>query len=135
LQVDSGAAQFPGKPLGRKQRRWASGIFFQQPFKLSTKLFIVPGLFVFTLKLHQRSHERFRNVAPAEGAESSRKRFLQSCCFSGHCWSALLTAAMKAFSFSGSLRPGSRSTPLTTSTPQGENSCIAAATFPEFNPL
>src|SRR5882762_5423577 len=48
--------------------------------------------------------------------------------------SAPLTAATNALTFSASFRPGSRSTPETTSTPQGSSTAIIPATFSGVNP-
>src|SRR5947209_16911245 len=117
----------------KEQRCRPPGVLLEQALKLVAELFVAPCLFVFEFQLFQRSHQGLRNIAAAVRAKPSRGWFCLYC--SGrHYFSALLTAATNAFNFSGSFRPGSRSTPLTTSTPQGCSAPMASLTFSGFNP-
>src|SRR5262249_12800311 len=109
------------------QRRWPARVVLQQPVKFTMKFFVTTGFHVFALQLLQGGHQSLWNIAAAVGTKTSRRRFCLHCRF--HDFSAFRTAATKAFSFSGSLRPGPRSTPETTSTPHGSNFLMASPTF------
>src|SRR5579862_681855 len=100
--------------------------------KLSLEPFVAPGLFVLALQFLECRHQRFRDVAAAIGPKPSRRGFPLHCRL--HDCSAFRTAATNAFNLAGSLRPGSRSTPETTSTPQGANFLMASPTLSGFNP-
>src|SRR5262249_5844461 len=113
FEIDLCAAKLFAQTTGRKQRCLPACIFFQQAFKLGAKLFAATSFLVLTLQLFEGGHQCFWNIASAVSAKTSRRVFLFSNCARSHNCSALRTAATNAFNFSGSLRPGSRSTPVT----------------------
>src|SRR5258708_3282162 len=133
LQVDFRAAQLLRQPFGKKQRRRTPGVFPQQALKFGLEFRIFARLVVLALQFLQGPHERLGDIPSAVLAKPARHSFLSGHSHVHDC-SALRTAATNAFIFSGSLRPGSRSTPVTTSTPQGEKVEIASPTFSGFNP-
>src|SRR5436309_15939318 len=101
--------------------------------KLMVEFPVAAGLCILGLKLLQRGHKSFGNIASAVSAKASWSWFHRYS--PGGCHgSAFRTAATNAFNFSGSLRPGLRSTPVTTSTPHGWNIVTASPTFSGFNP-
>src|SRR5262249_257976 len=128
------AAELRGKPARRKQRRGTPCIFFQQALKLPAKVSVAPRLVVLALQFLQGRHQRFRDVPAAVAAESPSHQaaLFSRACF--HSFPAPRTAATNASSFAGSFRPGSRSTPVTTSTPQDLKTRIASPTLSGVNP-
>ena len=73
LEIDFGAAQLAGEPLGKIQRRGASAEFTQIISELFQELRVVLGPGVLVLELLQRMHERLRNEAPAIGTEMTER--------------------------------------------------------------
>src|SRR5690606_10340360 len=86
--------------------------------------------FEFALQLIEGGYERFRDVAAAVGAETSR--VCNGC--HGILILAVPTASATARSCAGSLIPGSSSTPEDTSTTSGRMAAIASPTFKVVSP-
>src|SRR5205823_8590635 len=77
--------------------------------------------------------EATSSVRPFERLSSSLGQGRAGAC-PAHRPSASRTASTKARSLAGSFFPGSASTPLETSTPQGRSRLIASATLVELRP-
>src|SRR5207249_5770729 len=123
------AAQPLREPARERERRRPAHEVAQEAGELCAEGGIAARLCVRRLQLAQRLHERLgHEPAPVRAEVSLRvgtcRRHL----------SASRTAAMKARTFSGSLRPGAASTPLETSTPSGRTAVRARWTLPGFRP-
>ena len=75
LEINARACEFFGEARSKLQRCGAASKIFQQVLKLGLKRRIRLRRFIGTLKLEERHHERFGNVAASVGAETSRRRF------------------------------------------------------------
>ena len=128
------------------QRRGPSDEFAQIIIQLTLKFRILLGAEVFLLQLAQRMHQGLGHITPPVRAKpAGRIRELLACYAAVHGLqlstrrilsqaSAPLAAATKARIRFGSLRPGSLSTPLETSTPNGCTLRTALATFSGVSP-
>src|SRR5262249_59994522 len=104
-EIDPGSAKLFAEAASLKQSGRTSGVLFQQPLELGTKLFVPAGFFIFAFQLFQGRHQRFGNVASAVRAETPSHNFLFSDCACFHAASALRTAVPNSFNFSPSLLP------------------------------
>src|SRR5215472_6454902 len=134
LEINPGAAQRLGQALGVEERRGTAGVFLEKPLELGAELLVAARLLVLTLQFFQSRHQGLRDIAAAVRTEASWLFLHFPYCTGAHDCSAFRTALTNAFSFVGSLWPGSRSIPVTTSTPHGENVRIASPTFPGVRP-
>src|SRR5205807_5435962 len=115
------------QPSRLVQRRRAPGVVAQQGVELSAKGGIGPRQLPLRLELRERRHQRLGYVLPAVGPEavldrahSARSGSGLTACAGEPSGSDPPRAAEKnASSLPGSLRPGSASTPLATSTAWG----------------
>src|SRR5262249_21996783 len=131
LQIDA-AANSLGEALGRVERRRPPDEVAQQGGQLGLEAIVLPGLGPGGAELVERRNQRLGDEAAAVGAEALLDR-------GAHCegtWVGCSTpaASRKASTLAWSLRPGSASTPLTTSTPKGLTRPIASPTFPGVRP-
>src|SRR5205807_7355600 len=130
LEPDLGAAGLVGEAIGPIDRRRPSAEGPREVLELTRKRLILVGGVERGRQLLDGGHQGFRDVLPAVAAKAAAliRRDL------AHDRSASRTAATKARSFAGSLRPGSASTPLQTSTAQGWSSRTAPSTLSGVSP-
>src|ERR1700733_6717223 len=75
LEIDFGAPEFFGKPLGEIERRGSAGEVLEQRCELSLKGSVCLGRVVFVLEFDQRGHQRLGHIAAAVNAEAAGPRF------------------------------------------------------------
>src|SRR2546426_6246895 len=123
------------EPPGVVERRRPADVGSQQTVQLGAEAGILARFEPRLLERRERRHQRLGHVAAAIAAETLfepvgglQKLFHQTGA------AARSTESKKRFSFSGSLRPGSASTPLATSTANGLATSIASATLSWSSP-
>src|SRR5205085_861857 len=108
-------------------------VLAQQQVELPAEVRIGAGLHPGPLELVERRDERLRYIAAAVRAEAVLDPRLSSRAHAARgaspAASAVRTAAIRASTLAGSLRPGSASVPVALSTANGWTAAIASATF------
>src|SRR5512139_3237407 len=131
LQVDP-AAEPLREPLGQIERGGAADEVPQQRGELGLKALVITGLGPGCAELVESRDQGLGHEPASVGAEALLDcRAHGEVTLTGSCTPA---APRKASTLAWSLRPGSASTPLTTSTANGFTSSIASATFSAVRP-
>ena len=141
LQPDACATGLRAEPVGAINGRRAATEGARQLIELATKAVVVLGCLERGGQLFDRRHQRLGNelpavatVPPAGIGQVVPPPLWGRVRVGGTHVSTPRTASTKARNLWWSLRPGSASTPLQTSTPHGRRRAMASATLPGFNP-